>query len=93
MVDPGDGRTLVAVDTRSRVAKLDGRFPHWVRGYRGERFSVVVFSAQGRAARGEVVKGTRAAAVGAVHEDWMPAATVLEGSTVATKRAMPFGDD
>jgi len=35
VVDPGaggDGRApLVVVDTRSRVAKVDGRFPHWAR--------------------------------------------------------------
>ena len=32
-------REVTLVDTRFGFAKVDGRFPHWVTPYRGERFS------------------------------------------------------
>ena len=31
---------VAVVDTRGKLAKVDGRFPHWVLPYTGERFSV-----------------------------------------------------
>ena len=40
-VESGDGARRWRIDTRERLAKFDGRSVHWVRGYRGERFSVV----------------------------------------------------
>ena len=40
--------TLVAqVDTRGRLAKLDGRFPHWVTPYQGERYSLIYYQTSG----------------------------------------------
>ena len=36
-------RELLVVDTRNRVAKVDGRFVHWVRGFRGDRYSLIYF--------------------------------------------------
>ena len=35
------------IDARGRIAKVDGRFPHWVRPYTGERYSIVWFMTQG----------------------------------------------
>ena len=36
---------LVAeVDTRGRLGKLDGRFPHWVTPYEGTRYSLIYVS-------------------------------------------------
>ena len=40
-VESRDGRRRWLIDTREKLAKFDGRSVHWVRGYRGERFSVV----------------------------------------------------
>ena len=40
-VESSDGLTRYAIDTRERLARFDGRCVHWVRGYEGERFSVV----------------------------------------------------
>ena len=31
-------RELASIDTHGRMAKVDGRFPHWVLPYEGERF-------------------------------------------------------
>ena len=47
VVESEDGETRWAVDTRNRVARVDGRFAHWVRGYdsaRGARYSVVFYA-------------------------------------------------
>ena len=36
---------LVAeIDTKGRFGKVDGRFPHWVTPYEGERFSLIYVS-------------------------------------------------
>ena len=35
------------IDARGRIAKVDGRFPHWVRPYPGERYSIVWFMTHG----------------------------------------------
>ena len=40
-VESRDGATRWMIDTRERLAKFDGRSVHWVRGYDGDRFSVV----------------------------------------------------
>jgi hypothetical protein len=40
--------TLVAeVDTQGRLAKLDGRFPHWVTKYTGTRYSLIYYVTYG----------------------------------------------
>ena len=41
-IEAGPGEVSV-VDTRNRAAKVDGRFPHWVAPWTGERFSVIMF--------------------------------------------------
>ena len=38
---------VAVVDTRGKVAKVDGRFPHWVLPYTGERFSIIWFQTRG----------------------------------------------
>ncbi len=40
-------REVAVVDTRGRMAKLDGRFPHWVAPYTGERYSLIWFRKEG----------------------------------------------
>ena len=40
-VEGMDGKARWMIDTRGRLAKFDGRSVHWVRGYQGERYSVV----------------------------------------------------
>ena len=42
---------VVLVETRERLAHIDGRFPHWVRAYEGERFSVVFYRLEVRLPR------------------------------------------
>ena len=37
-------REVVAIDTHGKMAKMDGRFPHWVAPYSGERYSVIWFT-------------------------------------------------
>ena len=37
--------TVARIDTHNRLAKVDGRFPHWVHHpYQGERFSLIYYS-------------------------------------------------
>ena len=38
---------VAKVDTRGAMAKVDGRFPHWVLPYQGERFSIIWFTTAG----------------------------------------------
>jgi Leucine-rich repeat (LRR) protein len=38
---------IVAINTYNRFAKMDGRFPHWVNGYQGERYSLVFYRTEG----------------------------------------------
>ena len=40
---------VTTIDTRGRVVKVDGRFPHWVSGFRGTRFSLVWYCVAGEA--------------------------------------------
>ena len=47
VVESEEGATRWAVDTRNRLARVDGRFTHWVRGYDttlGARYSVVFYA-------------------------------------------------
>jgi len=37
-----------ALDTRRRLVCFDGRFPHWVSGYHGERYSVIFYRSSGK---------------------------------------------
>lgn len=38
---------VVEIDTRHAVARMDGRFPHWVTGYTGTRYSVIWYKTYG----------------------------------------------
>ena len=38
---------VVALNTFRRLAKMDGRFVHWVNGYEGERYSLVFYRTEG----------------------------------------------
>ena len=40
-------REVAHVDTRGRMAKVDGRFVHWVAPYEGERFSIIFYQTEG----------------------------------------------
>lgn len=40
-------REVAEIDTRMRLAKVDGRFPHWVTPYEGERYSIIWFRTEG----------------------------------------------
>ena len=52
-------REVTHVDTRFGFAKVDGRFPHWVTPYRGERFSLIYYTTEGASVpvAGAVVAG------------------------------------
>ena len=40
--------TIRVVDTRNRLAEVDGRQVHWVRGFHGgERFSLIFYNTEG----------------------------------------------
>lgn len=39
-----NAREVVAINTHGRMAKCDGRFPHWVAPYSGERYSIIWFT-------------------------------------------------
>jgi hypothetical protein len=44
------------VDTHGKAAKVDGRYPHWVAPWSGERYSVIVYKTRGEpTARGVAV--------------------------------------
>ena len=38
---------VCAVDTHGRLAKVDGRFPHWVAPHTGERYSIIYYVSSG----------------------------------------------
>ena len=40
-------REVVEVDTRGRLAKVDGRYVHWVTPYEGERYSIIYYQTEG----------------------------------------------
>ena len=54
-----DVREVTLVDTRYGFAKVDGRFPHWVTPYHGERFSLIYYTTEGASVpvAGAVVAG------------------------------------
>jgi len=35
------------VQTKNRLGKIDGRYPHWVSEYKGERWSLVFYRTEG----------------------------------------------
>ena len=39
-----DFQTVAVCDSHNRFAKVDGRFPHWVENYEGERYSLIFYS-------------------------------------------------
>ena len=46
-VEAEGGEAIDVVDTRCRIAKVDGRRVHWVRAFRGgERFSLIFYHAE-----------------------------------------------
>eukprot|EP00415_Alexandrium_ostenfeldii_P002510 UN2510 len=38
---------VAEVDTRNKFGKVDGRFPHWVSPYTGERYSLIYYQTSG----------------------------------------------
>ena len=47
-VEAGEGgEKVLAVDVKNRLGRIDGRAPHWVNGWTGERFSLVFFRTGG----------------------------------------------
>jgi hypothetical protein len=59
------------MDTRGRMAKVDGRFPHWVSKYEGTRYSLIYYLTSGK-----VIPQTTAVFEPAQQEDgeppWVP---------------------
>lgn len=62
---------VAEVDTRGKLAKVDGRFPHWVSDYEGTRYSLIYYVTSG-----EVVPQTTAVFEPAVRQEgespWIP---------------------
>ena len=47
-VEDEDERTVHLVETRGRLACIDGRYPHWVRAFSGgDRYSVIFYRVEG----------------------------------------------
>ena len=44
-----DASTVCWVDTRRKFGRVDGRFPHWVTDYSGERYSLIYYRTEGDA--------------------------------------------
>ena len=42
-----DPEHVRVIHTHNRLACIDGRFPHWVSGYSGERYSVIFYRSAG----------------------------------------------
>mmetsp|Transcript_64925 Transcript_64925/g.128345 ORF Transcript_64925/g.128345 Transcript_64925/m.128345 type:complete len:183 (-) Transcript_64925:265-813(-) len=42
-VEEASHNAIAVVDTHSRLAEVDGRRVHWVRAFRGERFSLIFY--------------------------------------------------
>jgi len=38
---------VCVIDTHGRLARMDGRYPHWVRSFTGERFSLIFYRITG----------------------------------------------
>ena len=43
-----DPKSVAIVDTRNRIACIDGRFVHWVRNYTGDRYSLIFYDTSDR---------------------------------------------
>ena len=69
-VESENGQELFVTDTRNRMAKVDGRFTHWVRGYTGERYSIIFYSAC-EAGQEPPLGATRTTKTIPVFVDWM----------------------
>ena len=39
---------VVCIDTRNKMACMDGRFVHWVTGYEGTRYSLIWYQTEGK---------------------------------------------
>ena len=73
-VDCEDQRAVAVVDTRNRIARVDGRYVHWVRGFGGgDRYSLIFYVTVG--------KGT--ARERAVHTDFDPAAAAAAAAVAS----------
>lgn len=48
MVETDDPEQLAMFDTKGRLTKCDGRRPHWVTPYEGERYSIIMYRCLGR---------------------------------------------
>lgn len=42
-----DAFTVAAVETKNALAKVDGRYPHWVAPYKGDRYSLIYYQTEG----------------------------------------------
>jgi len=62
---------VAEIDTRGKLAKVDGRFPHWVSDYEGTRYSLIYYVTSG-----EVIPQTTAVFKPAVRQEgepsWVP---------------------
>ena len=60
---------VAEIDTRGKLAKVDGRFPHWVSDYEGTRYSLIYYVTSG-----EMVPQTTAVFEPAVRQEppWVP---------------------
>jgi hypothetical protein len=68
-VESEDHRCVVVVDTHNKLARIDGRYVHWVRRFRGgDRYSLVFFTTA--TADASATSGT--ARKRAVHVDFLP---------------------
>ena len=71
-VEAGEGgEKTLAVDVKNRLGRLDGRVPHWVNGWTGERFSLVFFRTGGTPTPMEPVDA---------HVRWMKSQSIVLGS-------------
>eukprot|EP00435_Cladocopium_sp_Y103_P035866 s4606_g9.t1 len=43
-----DSKSVAIIDTRNRIACIDGRFVHWVRNYTGDRYSLIFYDTSDR---------------------------------------------
>ena len=45
-----DPLSVAVIDTRNRIACIDGRYVHWVRKYTGDRYSLIFYDTTERPA-------------------------------------------
>lgn len=71
-----DPTEVFVVETKGRIAKIDARFVHWVRGHSGgERYSVLFFSTDPQ---------QRTKRMKPFHQDWLPADCDAVGSVCSS---------